>query len=57
MAKMRLSIMNDAKEFKNLDLQALANKLRKKIIIDGRGIVDKRFAKKLGFIYMGVGRV
>ena len=57
MAKMRLSIMNDAKEFKNLDLQALANKLRKKIIIDGRGIVDKRFAEKLGFIYMGVGRV
>jgi len=57
MAKMRLSIMNDAKEFKNLDLQALANKLRKKIIIDGRGIVNKKFAEKLGFIYMGVGRV
>jgi len=57
MAKMRLSIMNDAKEFKSLNLQALANKLRKKIIIDGRGIVNKKFAEKLGFIYMGVGRV
>lgn len=50
-------IMNDAKEFKNLDLQALGKKLRKKIIIDGRGIVDKKIAEKLGFIYMGVGRV
>ena len=50
-------IMNDAKDFKNLNLEEMASKLRTKIIIDGRGIVNKKFAEKLGFIYMGVGRV
>ncbi|AGB04694.1 nucleotide sugar dehydrogenase [Aciduliprofundum sp. MAR08-339] len=49
-------IMNDAKEFKELNLDDLAKSMRNKIIVDGRGIVDKERAKSLGFVYMGVGR-
>ncbi len=47
-------IMNDAKEFKELNLKDL--KMRHRIIVDGRGIVDPKDAKSEGFIYMGVGR-
>ena len=49
-------IMNDAKEFKELNLEKIAEKMKHKIIVDGRGIVDKEKAKELGFIYLGVGR-
>ncbi len=52
-----LVIMNDAEEFKNLNLEKIAKKMRNKIIIDGRGIIDKEKAKCAGFLYMGVGRV
>ncbi len=47
-------IMNDAREFKNLDIKNL--NMRHKIIVDGRGLVDKKKAKELGYIYLGVGR-
>ena len=47
-------VMNDAKEFKNLDLEKL--NMRHKIIVDGRGLMDKDRAKELGYIYLGVGR-
>ena len=49
-------VMNDAKEFKALNLEHLAKSMRHRIIVDGRGIVDKEKAKSLGFIYLGVGR-
>ncbi len=49
-------IMNDAREFRNLNLEDIARKMRHRIIVDGRGIVDKKKAKSLGFIYFGVGR-
>ena len=48
-------IMNDAREFKNLDIGNL--NMRHKIIVDGRGLVDKKRAKELGYIYLGVGRL
>ena len=51
-----LVIMNDAKEFKELNLEKIAEEMKHKIIVDGRGIVDKEKAKELGFIYFGVGR-
>ncbi len=47
-------IMNDAREFKNLDIENL--NMRHKIIVDGRGIINKDRAKELGYIYFGVGR-
>ncbi len=47
-------IMNDAREFRNLDIKNL--NMRHKIIVDGRGLVDKKKAKELGYIYLGVGR-
>ncbi len=49
-------MMNDSKEFKNLDLENIAKEMSHKIIVDGRGIVDKKKAKELGYIYLGVGR-
>ncbi len=49
-------VMNDAKEFKEMNLVKIAEEMRNKIIVDGRGIVDKEKAKELGFIYLGVGR-
>ena len=49
-------IMNDAREFRNLDLDDLATKLRTRVIVDGRGLVDPREARKRQFIYYGVGR-
>ncbi len=48
-------IMNDAREFKNLNLENI--NMRHKIIVDGRGLVDKKKAKELGYIYLGVGRL
>jgi UDP-N-acetyl-D-mannosaminuronic acid dehydrogenase len=50
-------IMNDARKFKALNLQELGDKMRHKIIVDGRGVVDKEKAKSLGFIYLGVGEI
>ncbi len=50
-------IMNDAKEFKNLDLKRMAREMRRKIIVDGRGIIERKRAESSGFIYLGVGRV
>ncbi len=47
-------IMNDAREFRNLNLENL--NMRHKIIVDGRGLVDMKKAKELGYIYLGVGR-
>ncbi|NPA74677.1 MAG: nucleotide sugar dehydrogenase [Euryarchaeota archaeon] len=49
-------IMNDAREFKALNLKEIGAKMRNKIIVDGRGIINKDEAKREGFIYMGVGR-
>ena len=49
-------IMNDARKFRNLNLEDLAEKLRTKIIVDGRGLVNPEEAKKREFIYYGVGR-
>jgi len=48
-------IMNDAKEFKDLNLEELAKKMRTKIIVDGRGIVDRTEAQRAGFFYLRVG--
>ena len=48
-------IMNDANEFKNLNIEKL--NMRHRIIVDGRGLIDKQKAQKLGFVYMGVGRI
>ena len=47
-------IMNDAREFKNLNLENL--NMRHKIIVDGRSLININRAKELGYMYLGVGR-
>src|SRR3989344_7410391 len=42
-------------EYKNLSLEKLKKLMRTKILIDGRNIFSKEEAKKLGFIYKGIG--
>ena len=44
-------------EYKNLSLEKLKKLMRTKILIDGRNIFSKDEAKKLGFIYKGIGNV
>ncbi|MEX0616488.1 MAG: nucleotide sugar dehydrogenase [Candidatus Woykebacteria bacterium] len=44
-------------EYKRLRLEKLSKLMRTKVIIDGRNIFDKEKAKKLGFVYKGIGNV
>ncbi|CAB50075.1 nucleotide sugar dehydrogenase [Pyrococcus abyssi] len=50
-------IVTDHREFKTLDLKEIAAEVRTKVIVDGRNVIHPEEAKKLGFIYKGVGRV
>ena len=45
--------INPIKE--ELGLEELAKKMRTKIIVDGRGIVDRTEAQRAGFLYLRVG--
>lgn len=49
-------IMNDSAEFKKLDWKKIALKMRNKILVDGRGLVNPDFVMSIGFIYAGIGR-
>ena len=51
-----LIIATDHREFKELDLDEIAEQVRTKIIIDGRNVIDLKNARKKGFIYLAVGR-
>lgn len=44
-------------QYKNLDLEKVKKIMKTAIIIDGRNVFDKKKAEKLGFIYLGVGKV
>jgi nucleotide sugar dehydrogenase len=45
------------KEFRNLDLEEVARKIKKKIaLVDGRNCFDPKLAVSCGFVYRGVGR-
>jgi len=49
-------IVTKHKDYFNLDLSKIKNKMRNPILIDGRNIYDKEKCEKLGFIYKGVGK-
>ena len=51
-----LVILTEWQEFKKLDLNKVAKKMKNKIIIDCRNLLDKNEAIRLGFIYKGIGR-
>lgn len=49
-------IVTKHKEYLNLDLSSIKNKMNTPIIIDGRNAYQKEECEKLGFIYKGVGK-
>lgn len=49
-------IVTKHKEYLNLDLSSIKNKMNTPVIIDGRNIYQKEECEKLGFIYKGVGK-
>jgi UDPglucose 6-dehydrogenase len=51
-----LIVMTEWNEFRQLDLSRLKKTMRKPILLDGRNIYDPQKLRKMGFIYMGVGR-
>jgi len=48
-------IVSDHKEFKEYDWDEIGHELRRKIIIDGRMLVDPGKIQELGYIYKGIG--
>ena len=50
-----LVIVTDHKEFKSYDWQEIGSKMRSKVIVDGRQIVEPEKVRELGFIYKGIG--
>lgn len=51
-----LIILTEWNEFKKLDLDRIKKLMRNPIILDGRNIYNPLEAKKIGFVYQGVGR-
>jgi len=49
-------ILAKHKEYLNLDLTEIKNKMKTPVIIDGRNAYNKEECEKLGFIYRGVGK-
>ncbi|UMZ74737.1 UDP-glucose dehydrogenase family protein [Natranaerofaba carboxydovora] len=51
-----LMLITDWPEFKELDFTEANEKMKEKIVIDGRNIYDKEELESKGFVYRGVGR-
>jgi UDPglucose 6-dehydrogenase len=51
-----LIVATEWDEFRNVDMKALKSLMKKPVIVDGRNIYDPDELKKLGFIYLGIGR-
>lgn len=51
-----LIIATEWKEFRNPDFDAIKNKLRNSIIIDGRNLYNPAAIRELGFTYYSIGR-
>jgi UDPglucose 6-dehydrogenase len=51
-----LVVATEWQEFSGLDLQALAPRMRSRILFDGRGLIDPEAAVRAGLAYRGIGR-
>jgi UDPglucose 6-dehydrogenase len=49
-------IATDHSEFRDIDLPRLGERMRSRIVIDGRNMLDPEAARSAGFAYVGVGR-
>jgi UDPglucose 6-dehydrogenase len=52
-----LLVLTEWDEFKELDFSKIKKLLKRPFIIDGRNIYEPQRLKKLGFNYVGMGRV
>jgi UDPglucose 6-dehydrogenase len=50
-----LLVLTDCKEFADTDLAIVRERMRGRLIIDGRNLLDGEAARAAGFTYMGVG--
>jgi UDP-N-acetyl-D-mannosaminuronic acid dehydrogenase len=48
-------IVTDHKEFREYDWHKIGSKMRTRVIVDGRQVVDPAAVRKLGFVYKGIG--
>ncbi len=51
-----LVLVTEWKEFAGLDLRALARRMARAILVDGRNLFDPEAARQAGFDYCGIGR-
>jgi len=51
-----LILVTEWNEFKQLDMERVAQSMKQKILIDGRNIYDSKRMVELGFSYHGIGR-
>jgi len=50
-----LVIVTDHKEFREYDWQKIGGKMRSRVIVDGRQVIEPEKVRKVGFIYRGIG--
>ena len=51
-----LLLMTEWAEFRSPDWDEVSNKLRNKVIFDGRNVYDPADLRRMGFEYYGIGR-
>jgi nucleotide sugar dehydrogenase len=52
-----LVIVTDHQEFREYSWKEIGNKMKSKVIVDGRQVVEPAKVRKLGFIYRGIGHI
>jgi UDP-N-acetyl-D-mannosaminuronate dehydrogenase len=50
-------IASDHREFKKFNWRKIRKEMKRKVLVDGRNVVDPEKIRKLGFIYKGIGHV
>lgn len=51
-----LILVTEWNEFKQLDMERIAQSMRQRVLFDGRNIYEPERMRQLGFIYRGIGR-
>lgn len=51
-----LVLITEWQEFSNINWETVGDKMRHKVLIDGRNMFNREELEKIGFTYMGVGR-
>jgi UDPglucose 6-dehydrogenase len=51
-----LVLVTEWKQFASLDLPALAKRMKRAVLVDGRNLFDPESARQAGFEYCGIGR-